>query len=160
MSGQKPKSQAGAVPKMVNKKAFYDYEIIEKVEAGISLVGTEVKSLRAGGADLTGSFARIIDEECWLVGCNIAPYEQAGVVNHNPLRKRKLLLHRAQIRKLAARVEQKGFTLIPLRIYFGERGYAKVELAVGRGKRKYDKREKIQRRQQEKDIDRGVKRYR
>lgn len=144
---------------MENKKAFFDYEIVEKVEAGMSLVGSEVKSLRLGGADLTGSFARIDDTECWLMGCNIAPYKEANIRNHDPLRKRKLLLHKKQILKIGNKLQQKGLTLIPLRIYFNDRGLAKMELALATGKRKYDKREKLKQKQQKSDIDRSMKKY-
>ena len=146
--------KSAPIPRMVNKKAFNDYEIVEKVEAGLVLLGSEVKSLRAGGADLTGSFARLIDGQCWLIGCNIAAYAQAGDNNHEPLRKRKLLLHRRQITKIAFRLKQKGFTLVPLRIFFNDRGFAKIEIALAKGKRKYDKRDKITQRQQKEDMNR------
>ena len=146
--------KSAQVPRMVNKKAFSDYEIVEKVEAGLVLVGSEVKSLRAGGADMSGSFARLIDGQCWLLGCNIAPYTQAGDNNHEPMRKRKLLLHRRQITKLSTKLLQRGFTLVPLRIFFNNRGLAKIEIALARGRKKYDKRDKITQRQQNKDINR------
>ena len=145
------------IPKMVNKKAFGDYEIVEKVEAGLVLLGSEVKSLRGGGADLGGSFARLSGGECWLIGCNIAPYTQAGYNNHEPLRKRKLLLHKRQIVKITAKLQQKGFTLVPLRIFFNERGLAKIEIALAKGKRKYDKRDKIAQHQQKEDMKRYLK---
>ncbi len=148
------------IPKMENRKAFFDYEIVEKIEAGMSLLGSEVKSLRQGGADLTGSFARIDGTNCWLMGCSIAPYKQANIRNHDPLRKRKLLLHKKQILKIASRLQQKGLTLVPLRIYFNDRGFAKMELAIAAGKRKYDKREKLKQKQQKSDIDRSMKKYR
>lgn len=146
-------------PKMVNKKAFHDYEITEKVEAGLVLLGSEVKSLRGGGADLNGSFARIIGKECWLVGCNIAPYAQATIVRHEPLRKRKLLLHKQQLRKIETKLQQRGFTLVPLRIFFNARGLAKIELGIARGKRKYDKRDKLEKQQQRIDVTRSLKKY-
>ncbi len=145
---------------MVNKKAYHNYELVEKFEAGISLLGSEVKSLRNGGADLSGSYARLMDNGCWLVGANISPYEQASVFNHEPLRKRKLLLHNAEIRKIRIKLEQRGFTLVPLRIYFNKRGFAKAELALARGKKQYDKRSTLTERQQKKDIDRDMKKYR
>jgi len=145
---------------MVNKKAFYDYEILEKVEAGLVLKGSEVKSLRAGGADLSGSFARIVEKECWLIGCNIAPYAQATIVKHEPLRKRKLLLHKTQIKKITTKLQQRGFTLVPLRIFFNDRGLAKIELGIARGKRKYDKRDKLEKRQQKTDIAKSTRKYR
>ncbi|MFA5293474.1 MAG: SsrA-binding protein SmpB [Phycisphaerae bacterium] len=147
------------IPKMDNRKAFFDYEIIEKIEAGMVLLGSEVKSLRRGGADLKGAFARIDGNECWLIGCNISPYEQAGARNHEPLRKRKLLLHGRQIKKIDGKLRQKGFTFVPLRIYFSDTGHAKIELALATGKRQYDKREKIKARQQKGDIKKSMRKY-
>jgi len=144
----------------VNKKAYYNFELVEKFEAGLSLLGSEVKSLRSGNVDLSGSYARIEEDQCWLVGTNIAQYEQAGVHNHEVLRKRKLLLHKAEIRKIKGKLAQRGFTLVPLRIYFNERGLAKIELALARGKRRYDKRKAITERQQKRDVDRDMKKYR
>ncbi len=144
----------------VHKKAYRNFELIEKFEAGMSLLGTEVKSLRAAQANLDGSYARISGDECWLVGATIAHYQQAGVNNHEPTRKRKLLLHRAEIHRIKIRLEQRGFTLVPLRIYFNGRGLAKIELALARGKRQYDKRKKITERQQKRDIDRSMKKFR
>lgn len=142
-----------------NKKAYHDYELVEKVEAGLSLVGSEVKSLRERNADLEGSYARIEGGQCWLVGCKIAAYEQASYNNHDPMRKRKLLLHRRQIEKIRIRLEQRGFTLVPLRIYFNDRGWAKIELALARGKRQYDKRTSLADKQQKRDLQRAMKRY-
>lgn len=155
---QKNKAKDGQVA--VNKKAYFNFELIDKFEAGLSLVGSEVKSLRAGQADLSGSYARIQGEECWLVGANISIYEQAGIHNHEPTRKRKLLLHKAEIRKLKAKLDQRGFTFVPLRIYFNSRGLAKIELALARGKRQYDKRKSISDREQKRDLDRNMKKYR
>ena len=147
--------------KVVNKKAYHNFEFIEKLEGGLSLVGTEVKSLRAGGADLNGSYARIDSNgECWLVGATIAAYEKAGYGNHEPKRSRKVLLHRYEIRKIRGKLDQRGFTLVPLRIYFNNRGIAKIELALAKGKRQYDKRSSIAERQQKRDIDRSMKKYR
>jgi SsrA-binding protein len=147
------------IPKMENRKAFFDFEIVEKIEAGMALLGSEVKSLRDGGADLKGSFVRIDNDECWLLGCNISPYKQANIRNHEPLRKRKLLLHKKQIRKIDGKLQQKGFTLVPLRIYFSDNGHAKIELALATGKRKYDKRDKIKTRQQKGDIQKSMRKY-
>ncbi len=144
----------------VNKKAYRNFELIEKFEAGMSLLGTEVKSLRASQADLDGSYARIINDQCWLVGATIAQYQQAGVSNYEPARRRKLLLHKAEIRRIKTKLEQRGFTLVPLRIYFNGRGLAKIELALAKGKRQYDKRKKIAERQQKRDIDRSMKKFR
>jgi SsrA-binding protein len=143
----------------VNRKAYRDFELVEKFEAGVGLLGSEVKSLRNGQADLAGSYARLDDEECWLVGANISQYEQAGVYNHEPMRRRKLLLHKGEIRKIKVKLEQRGFTLVPLRVYFTEKGLAKVEVALARGKRQYDKRKTIVEKTQKRDIDRDLKRY-
>jgi SsrA-binding protein len=156
-SRDKGKKQA---PETVNKKAYRNFELVDKYEAGMSLFGTEVKSLRAAQGNLDGSYARIIGNECWLVGATIAQYKQAGANNHEPTRKRKLLLHKQEIRKIRTKLEQRGFTLVPLRIYFSSRGLAKIELALARGKRQYDKRRKITERQQKRDISRDMKRYR
>lgn len=155
---RKDKDKQGSV--VVNKKVYRNYELIEKFEAGLSLLGTEVKSLRAGAADLSGSYARIEGRQCWLVGASIAQYEQAGTANHDPTRKRKLLLHKAEIRKIKVKLDQRGFTFVPLRIYFNGRGLAKIELALATGKRLYDKRKTITERQQKRDIDRNMKKYR
>ena len=121
------------------------------------LVGTEVKSLRDKQCDLEGAFARILDDECWLMGCKIAPYAHGGYVNHEPLRKRKLLLHRAQIKKIRIKLEQRGYTLIPLSVYFNARGLAKIELGLAHGKRQFDKRQKLTEQQQKRDLDRSYK---
>jgi SsrA-binding protein len=147
-------------PAAVNKKAYHDYELVEKYEAGIELLGSEVKSLRAASADLTGSYARMQDDECWLVGAKIAPYQQAGTAGHDPSRRRKLLLHRAELRRIWGKLEQRGFTLVPLRMYFTQKGLAKVELALAQGKRQYDKRRSITERAQKRDLDRDTKKYR
>jgi len=147
-------------PTAVNKKAYHDFEFVEKYEAGIELRGSEVKSLRAAPADLTGSYAKMQENECWLVGAKIAPYQQAGNMNHDPSRKRKLLLHKSELRRIWIKLEQRGFTLVPLRLYFSPRGLAKVELALAQGKRQYDKRKSITERAQKRDIDRSMKKYR
>jgi SsrA-binding protein len=143
--------------RVVNKKAYRNFNFIEKLEAGLELVGSEVKSLRAGTADLDGSYARVQDRQCWLVGAKIAQYQQAGIANHEPARRRKLLMHKAEIRRITTKLEQRGFTLVPLRIYFNDRGFAKIELALAKGKRQYDKRRAIIEREQKKDIDRNMK---
>ena len=147
-------------PVAVNKKAYHDFEFVDKYEAGIELRGSEVKSLRAAPADLTGSYAKMQDNECWLVGAKIAPYQQAGNMNHDPSRKRKLLLHKAELRRIWTKLEQRGCTLVPLRLYFSQRGLAKVELALAQGKRQYDKRKSITERAQKRDLDRDTKKYR
>ena len=147
-------------PAAVNKKAYHDYEFVEKYEAGLALRGSEVKSLRAAAADLTGSYARIQDGECWLVGAKIAAYQQAGNTGHDPARKRKLLLHKAELHRIQVKLDQRGFTLVPLRLYFTQKGIAKIELALAQGKRQYDKRRTITERAQKRDLDRSMKKYR
>ncbi len=144
----------------VNKKAYRNFELVENFQAGLSLLGTEVKSLRAGTADLSGSYARVENDQCWLVGAQIAQYEQAGSRRHEPTRKRKLLLHKSEIRKIRIKLEQRGFTLVPLKVYFNKRGLAKIDLALARGKRQYDKRRTITERDQRRDVDRDMKKYR
>jgi len=144
-----------------NKKAYHNFELVDKFEAGIGLLGTEVKSLRAGRADLSGSYARVDDAgECWLVGASINQYDKASCGNHEPLRKRKLLLHKMELRKIRIKLEQRGFTLVPLKIYFNSRGLAKVEIALARGKRQFDKRQNMVAKQQKRDVDRSIKNYR
>jgi SsrA-binding protein len=129
MAAKSRKNKAKEVRSVVsNKKAYRNFELLEKYEAGLQLLGSEVKSLRAGTADLDGSYAKVEDEQCWLVGANIAPYQEAGPVGHEPARKRKLLLHKAEIRKVRGKLEQRGFTFVPLRIFFNDRGLAKIEL--------------------------------
>ncbi len=145
---------------IINKKAYRNYEISEKFEAGLVLLGTEVKSLRAKQAELEGSYAQVREGQCWLVGSKISPYPQASIHNHPPERTRKLLLHKRQIKKITSKLEQRGFTLVPLRMFFNQRGLAKVELGLARGKRKYDKRVQIERRELKRDIARSMKSYR
>lgn len=140
-----------------NRRARHEYEIEETVEAGLVLTGTEVKALRTGRASLGEAYARIEGGEAWLHHLHIPPYDAGNIFNHEPLRRRKLLLHRRQIQRLAAVAAQKGYTLIPLRLYF-RRGRAKVELGVARGKRLYDKREAIGRREASREAQRAVKR--
>ena len=141
----------------VNRRAYHDYFIDEKYEAGMMLTGTEVKSIRNGRANLRDGFVRIDKNEAWLENVHISPYAQGNVMNHDPLRPRKLLLHRKQISSLIGKVKQKGYTLIPLRIYFS-RNHAKVEVGLGRGKRQYDKREAIAERDAKREIARAVRR--
>jgi len=142
-----------------NRRARHDYEILDTIEAGIVLVGPEVKSLREGRANLSDAYATVRDGELWLVGAHISPYAQAARDNPDPKRDRKLLLHRAEIARLAGRVAERGLTLVPLSLYF-KNGRAKVELALARGKRTIDKRESIRRREQEREIDRAMRRGR
>lgn len=140
-----------------NRRARHEYEIEETYEAGVVLTGTEVKSLRAGRASIQEAFARVEQDEVWLYHMHIPPYEAGNIFNHDPLRKRKLLLHRTQIRRLFGKAQQKGYTLVPLRLYF-RRGVAKVELGIARGKRQYDKRAAIARREAERQVQRALRR--
>ncbi len=139
-----------------NRKAFHDYFIEETLEAGMSLQGTEVKSLRLGLANLTDSYAIVKNEEMFLLNANISPYPQGNLANHEPLRTRKLLLHKEEIRKLTWKMTQKGFTLIPLKIYF-TRGKAKVLIGLAKGKKSYDKRETIRAKESKREVERVVK---
>ena len=132
---------------VTNRKAGRDYEILETFEAGIELKGSEVKSAREGRVNLSDSFARTEGKGVVLYNTHISPYAQASYLNVDPIRTRRLLLHKKQIRKLAGQLSQKGLTLIPLKVYFNDRGFVKVELAVCKGKRLYDKRESIKRRE-------------
>jgi SsrA-binding protein len=139
-----------------NRRARFEYEILDTIEAGIALLGPEVKSLRAGQANLSEGYAVIRGGEIFLIGVHISPYEQAGRTRPDPRRERKLLLHRAEIGRLAGQVAQRGLTLVPLELYF-RNGRAKLELAVARGKRRHDKRETIRRREQEREMQRAVR---
>ncbi|MGQ0810163.1 MAG: SsrA-binding protein SmpB [Nitrospiraceae bacterium] len=150
----KEKSQKAAA---TNRKAFYDYHIEEKFEAGIVLKGTEVKSLRDGRVNLQDSYASVKDGEVFLHHCHIQPYSHGNIMNHDPLRTRKLLLHRKEIKKLIGKTQQQGFTLIPLRIYFSQRGQAKVEIALAKGKKQYDRRETIKAREAGREVERAIK---
>lgn len=140
-----------------NRKAQRDYAILETFEAGIELKGSEVKSIRAGRINLNDSFARIENNQVILYNTHISPYEQASYLNVEPTRLRRLLLHRNQIQKLTGQVAQRGVTLIPLKIYFNERGFAKIELAFCKGKKLYDKREALKRRETELEVRRAMK---
>ena len=141
----------------INRRAYHDYFIDEKYECGIVLTGTEVKSMRAGRCNLRDGFVRIDGHEAWMENVHISPYAQANVMNHDPMRPRKLLLHRKQIATLIGKVRQKGYTLIPLRVYF-VRNHAKVEVGLARGKREYDKREAIAERDAKREIARVMRR--
>jgi len=139
-----------------NRKAWHDYQILETYEAGMVLTGTEVKSLRAGRANLKDSYARITDSELWLENMHISPYEQGNRFNHDPKRARKLLMHRNEIMRLWGRTREKGLALIPLKVYF-KNGRAKVELALAKGKKIYDKREDIARREARRELERALR---
>ncbi|HDL02776.1 MAG: SsrA-binding protein [Candidatus Zixiibacteriota bacterium] len=139
---------------VTNRKAFRDYEIIEKREAGIELLGSEVKSLRAGKVNISDSYAALDNGEVFLYNLHISPYAFAGDEGHDPLRVRRLLLHKKEIKRLFGATNEKGFTLIPLRIYF-KGPYVKIELATARGRKKFDKREKIAKREADRTIERA-----
>ncbi len=139
-----------------NRKARHAYQVLETFEAGIALTGTEVKSLRQGRANLKDSYATVRDGEVFLVNAHISPYDHGNIYNHDPVRDRKLLLHRKEIRKLIGKVQEKGLTLVPLKLYF-KRGKAKVELALARGKKTYDKRADIAKRDANREIQRELK---
>lgn len=140
----------------VNRQAYHDYFVDETIEAGLALTGTEVKSIRAGHVNLRGAFARVKQGEAWLEGMHIAPYEQGTYMNHDPMRPRKLLLHRRQIDRLVGKMQTKGLTLIPLRLYFSH-NRAKIELGLARGKKLYDKREAIRERDANREMARATK---
>lgn len=142
-----------------NRKASHDYELLERYECGIQLTGDEVKSLRSGRASLTDCYARPRSGELWLEGMHIPPYEQGDRRTHEPLRPRKLLLHRHEIDEVAVAVEQKGLALVPLRVYFTH-GLAKVEIALARGKRRHEKRHAIAAREAQREIERAAGRRR
>lgn len=143
---------------IVNRKAYHDYEILETVEVGIVLRGAEVKSLREGTANLKGSYADIKDDEVWLLNFHISPYPQAGIFNPDPYRDKKLLLHKRQIRKLTDKIKEKGLTLIPLKVYF-RNGKAKVQMALVRGKKMYDKRRVLKEKELKREQERVLKKY-
>lgn len=139
-----------------NRKAYHDYHIQEKYEAGMSLVGTEVKSLREGRANLKDSYALIKEGEAFLLNCHISPYSHGNIQNHDPVRTRKLLLNKKEINKLWGKTSQQGFTLVPLKIYF-KNGKAKVEIGLAKGKRQYEKRASIKEREAKREIERHMK---
>jgi SsrA-binding protein len=139
-----------------NRKAYHDYSIEDTIEAGISLVGTEVKSLRDGKANLMDSYVLIKNMEAFLLNCHISPYSHGNIMNHDPVRTRKLLMHKKEIARLQGKMAQKGYTLIPLKIYFKE-GRAKVEVGLAKGKREYEKRDAIKEREANREIDKAMK---
>ncbi|MEM8639653.1 MAG: SsrA-binding protein SmpB [Cyanobacteria bacterium P01_G01_bin.54] len=142
-----------------NRKARFRYEILETFEAGLVLVGTEVKSIRAGKVNMGDGFGQIRNGEAWLHNVHISPYEASGqYFNHEPRRIRKLLLHKKEISKLIGKLEEKGLTLVPLKLYF-KRGIVKVQLGLGKGKKLHDKRETVKQRQDQRDMQRALKRY-
>jgi len=141
---------------VTNRKATHLYEILETFEAGLVLRGTEVKSLREGHANFKDSYALVEGEELWLVGCHISPYRHGSDANHDPERRRKLLLHRGEINRLLGKVQERGLTLVPLRLYF-KNGRAKLELGLGRGRKLHDKRRAIREREMRRELDKAVR---
>jgi SsrA-binding protein len=141
----------------VNKTAFFNYEIVETFEAGIELVGSEVKSIKEGRISLKESYAEVRDGEVFLVKCHISPYEAANIFNHDPLRDRRLLLHRREIKRLAGKTQERGLTIVPTRIYVGDKGKIKLEIALVRGKREHEKREAIKKRDTDREIRAALK---
>jgi SsrA-binding protein len=154
-AGKKDNADDGLVNITRNRRAAHQYEVLDRIECGIMLVGTEVKSLRAGYGNLEEAYAKIDGGEVWLIGAEIPEYTYGNRLNHKPKRPRKLLLHRREIEKFAAKAEQKGFTLVPLRMYFKD-GLAKVEIAVAKGKQAHDKRESLKKADAKREIDRAM----
>jgi SsrA-binding protein len=144
---------------VTNRRARREYFIEESFEAGLVLTGSEIKSIRAGRVNLQDSYITIREGEAWLLNCHIAPYKQASSLNHEPKRDRKLLLHRRQINRLAGKVQAKGYTIVPLRLYL-KNNRAKVEIALARGKKLYDKRDALAKRQAEREVQRALRRHR
>jgi SsrA-binding protein len=142
-----------------NRKAFHDYHLLESFEAGIVLLGTEVKAIREGRVNLRDSFARLEDGEVFLYNVNISPYSHRGYADHEPLRRRKLLLHRGEIRKLIGKTVEKGMTLVPVRMYF-KNGKVKISVSLAKGKKDYDKRETIKKRDTDRETRAAVKAHR
>jgi SsrA-binding protein len=141
----------------VNKHVTHDYEVLERFEAGLALQGSEVKSIRDGRISLKESYAEVRNGEAYLVKCHISPYEAANIFNHEPLRDRKLLLHRREIKRLTGKILERGLTLVPARVLITDRGKIKVELALARGKREYEKREAIKKRDTDREIRAEIK---
>jgi SsrA-binding protein len=144
-------------PTVDNRRARFEYEFLERIEAGIALTGTEIKSIRSGQISLNEAYARVRDGELWLLGMHVPPYKEGSFSNHEPRRARKLLLHREEIRRLVARVGEQGLTLIPTRLYF-KRGMVKIDLALARGKKLWDKRRDIKERESKRELARSVQR--
>lgn len=140
-----------------NKKAYHDYFIDETYEAGLVLKGTEIKSVRKGSANLKDSYVRIKDGEAFIEGMHIAPYEQGNIFNHEPRRTRKLLLHKKQINKLAREIKDTGYTIVPTKLYFGDGSKVKLEVALARGKKLYDKRQDLKAKDAKRDIEKAMK---
>ena len=144
---------------MRNKRATFEFEIIDRYVAGIMLRGSEIKSVREGKVSMNDAYCQFRDGELWIKNLNISEYKQATVWQHEPLRMRKLLLSKKELGKLLAKVKERGFTIIPLRLFMNERGFAKIEIALARGKKVHDKRASIKEKDQKRDLDRSLQRY-
>jgi len=164
MAKQKKKADKPSQPRYrvltENRKARHKFEVLDTLECGLALVGSEVKSLRAGKMSLDEAYGRVRDGEVWLIGCDIPQYAQATVWNHDPKRPRKLLLQKRQIRKFANQAHEKGLTLVPLKVYFNERGIAKVLMGLCRGRKLHDKRDAMKKADVKRDLDRAMRRRR
>jgi len=142
-----------------NKKAYFNYELLESYEAGIALLGSEVKSIREGRISLKESYAEIRDGEVYLLSCHISPYEPANRLNHDPLRERKLLLHHREIKRLTGKIKERGFTLVPVQVRINDRGKVKIEVALARGKKTHQKREVIRERDRDREMRAEIKHF-
>jgi len=140
-----------------NRRAYHEYEIIQKFEAGISLTGTEIKSIRSGMINFKDSFAKLKDNECWLMNFHISPWAKAAFFNHEAERPRRLLLHRHEIRRMKSKVDEQGMTLVPVDIYINEKGRCKLTIALAKGKKIYDKRESLQQKDMQRDKERSLR---
>lgn len=155
---QSTRSESGEKLITSNRKAFHDYHVEEQIEAGLQLTGTEIKSIRDGRVNLRDAYARVEGGELWLYGMHISPYGQAGnYFNHDPLRRRKLLMHRKQIVYLAGKVDTRGYSLVPVRLFL-KKGRAKVDIGLGRGKREFDKRDAMAERDAKRQIEQALRR--
>lgn len=156
----KPAGKPGVKSIAQNRKAFHKFEVLDKLQAGLVLAGTEVKSLREGGVNLGDAYVRPVGDELFLVNCHISEYKNRGYDGHDPLRKRKLLLRRREIKRLIGKIQERGLTVVPLRMYFNERGWAKVEIGLARGKKLHDRRDDMRRRDEEREMARHMTRRR
>ena len=159
-AGQSAKTSSGPTHKVIsdNRKARHQYEILDSIECGVILRGSEVKSLRNGKCQLDEAYGRVKGETLWLVGCNIAEYPQATIWNHEPKRQRQLLIHKREMTRFIGKAKEKGLTLVPLRMYFNERGLVKCEIALCKGLKLHDKREKMKQADARRDMDRAIRR--
>lgn len=143
-----------------NKRAGFDFEIVQKFEAGILLTGTEIKAIREGGGSISEAFCVMRDGELYVKNMTIPEYSHGAYANHEPTRQRKLLLKKRELERIDAKMRERGFSIIPIRVYIGERNYAKVEIGLGRGKKKFDKRDSLKQKETKREMDRVLKKYR